>query len=67
MARNLGRPVRGFVSANFDMFLHYRPRENVVRRPTRDGGRGFAFLGQHEVLLPLFFAGVLEARAARED
>jgi hypothetical protein len=61
VARNLGRPARSFVAANFDMALHYRPRENVVRRPTLGGGRGYMFLGQHELLLPLYFAGILEA------
>jgi len=60
IARNLGGPVEGFVAANFDMLMHYRARENVVRRPTLGGGRGFTFLGQHEVLLPLFFSAVLE-------
>lgn len=60
IARNLGRPAKGFVAGNFDQILHYRPRENVVRRPTLRGGRGYSFVGQHEVLLPLFFAGILE-------
>ncbi|MCK4546889.1 MAG: hypothetical protein KAW17_05520 [Candidatus Eisenbacteria sp.] len=61
VARNLGQPARGFVAANFDMMLHYRPRENVIRRPTLTGGRGYAFLGRHELLLPLFFGAILEA------
>jgi len=63
IARNLGRPAKGFVAANFDQILHYRPLENVVRRPTLAGGRGYAFVGQHEILLPLFFAGILEGLA----
>jgi hypothetical protein len=33
---------------------------NVVERPTRLGGRGFSLVGQHEVLLPLLLAGVIE-------
>jgi hypothetical protein len=60
IARNLGRPATGFVAANFDMLTHYRPRENVIRRPTRSGGEGYGFIGQHELLLPLFFGAVLE-------
>jgi len=60
VARNLGFPVEGFVASNFDMLSHYRARENVVRRPTLSGGKGYNFLGRHELLLPLFFAGILE-------
>ena len=39
IARNLGegRPT-GFLAADFDMIRHYRPRVNVVERPTRGGG-----------------------------
>jgi len=64
IARNLGRPAQGFTTSNFDMLSHYRARENVLRRPTLSGGTGYAFLGQHEVLLPLFFAGILEGLEA---
>jgi hypothetical protein len=53
MARNAGHPARGFHAANFDMYDHYRPRVNVVGRPTLAGGTGHVFLGHHEVLLPL--------------
>lgn len=55
VARNLhaGRP-RGFTAADFDMQRHYRPRVNVVERPTRTGGgRGFHVTGHHELMLPL--------------
>jgi hypothetical protein len=53
MARNAGHPARGFHADNFDMYDHYRPRVNVVGRPTLAGGTGHVFLGHHEVLLPL--------------
>jgi hypothetical protein len=33
----------------------------VVERPTRKGGRGYAILGHHEILVPLIAAGVVEA------
>jgi hypothetical protein len=55
VARNLhgGRP-RAFTAADFDMQRHYRPRVNVVERPTRgSGGRGFHLTGHHEIMLPL--------------
>src|SRR5450432_3428794 len=33
--RNLGHPLAGFTTANFDFLQHYRPRVNVVERPDR--------------------------------
>ncbi|HEV8358122.1 MAG TPA: hypothetical protein VGQ17_15320 [Gemmatimonadales bacterium] len=62
IARNLeaGRPT-GFLAADFDMIRHYRPRVNVVERPTRGGGVGIQLTGHHEVLLPLLVWGVLDA------
>ncbi len=62
VARNLdaGRPT-GFLAADFDMIRHYRPRVNVVERPTRSGGIGIQLTGHHELLLPLLVWGVLDA------
>lgn len=62
IARNLdaGKPT-GFLAADFDMIRHYRPRMNVVERPTRDGGTGIQLTGHHELLLPLLVWGVLDA------
>jgi hypothetical protein len=62
IARNLhdGRPTH-FTAADFDMQRHYRPRLNVVQRPTRPGGTGFLLTGHHEILIPLLVWGVLEA------
>ena len=60
VARNLGADLAGLVTVNFDQIQHYRPRVNVVERPTRAaGGRGFALTGHHEILVPLFCAAVL--------
>ena len=61
IARNLneGRPSH-FLAADFDMQRHYRPRLNVVQRPTRSGGAGYLLTGQHEVLIPMLVWGVLE-------
>jgi hypothetical protein len=60
IARNLdgGRPT-AFLAADFDMQRHYRPRVNVVQRPTRAGGSGYLLTGHHELLLPLLCWGVL--------
>jgi hypothetical protein len=61
VARNLdqGRPTH-FLAADFDMQRQYRPRLNVVQRPTRAGGAGYLLTGHHELLLPLLVWGVLE-------
>jgi hypothetical protein len=62
VARNLsgGRPT-DFLAADFDMIRHYRPRLNVVERPTRASGRGYSITGHHELMLPLLVWGVLDA------
>jgi hypothetical protein len=59
VARNLagGRPT-GFTAVDCDMVRHYRPRLNVVERPTRAGGRGILLTGHHELLIPLIVWGV---------
>lgn len=60
VARNLGADLGGLTTANFDQIQHYRPRVNVVERPTKAGGaRGFAITGHHEILVPLFAAALL--------
>jgi deoxyhypusine synthase len=60
IARNLGHEVRTFTTATFDMIRHYRPLENVVRRPTHLGGAGYYLIGHHEIMIPLLFAAVVE-------
>jgi hypothetical protein len=60
VARNLGHAVFDFTSANFDMIQHYRPRVNVLERPTRNGGRAYALTGHHEIMIPLLAAAVYE-------
>lgn len=59
VARNLGYPARGFTSATFDMIRHYRPQVNVVQRPTQREGKGYYFLGHHEILFPLLTASII--------
>jgi deoxyhypusine synthase len=65
LARNLGHKVDRFTAVNLDFIRHYRPILNVVERPTRKGGRGLSLVGQHEVLVPLLAAGVLETVSAK--
>jgi hypothetical protein len=60
VGRNLGHPAHGFTTANFDMTAHYRPRVNVLQRPTLTGGRYYEFIGHHEIMLPLLFAALKE-------
>jgi len=60
IARNLGYKVERFTTANLDMLLHYRPMENVVRRPTASGGKGYFFIGHHEIMIPLLARAILE-------
>jgi hypothetical protein len=61
LARNLGSKVRRFTAVDLDFIRHYRPRVNVVERPTRLGGTGLSLTGQHEILVPLLAAGLVEA------
>jgi hypothetical protein len=71
LARNLGHRVERVTTINCDFIRHYRPQVNVVERPTRLGGRGLSLVGQHEVLVPLMAAGLIDrhqdlsARAAK--
>jgi len=60
IARNVAPPVNNFFTANFDMFNHYRPRVNVVQRPTLQGGKGYNFIGHHEIMIPLLAAALKE-------
>ena len=56
VARNLGRKVKNFTTANMDMIQHYRPQTNVVKRPTT---HGYSITGHHEIMLPLLRLGIL--------
>jgi hypothetical protein len=65
VVRNLGIPLRPITTANFDFIQHYRPLQNVVKRPTASPrgssgpeSRGYAITGHHELLLPLVAAAL---------
>jgi hypothetical protein len=51
--RNKGQIIESFSTAVFDFIHHYRPCENVVKRPHGEKGRGFYFVGNHEIMIPL--------------
>ena len=61
LARNLGHTLQDFATANLDFIQHYRPSTNVVQRPVKGVGRGYALTGHHEIMLPLLAAMLVEA------
>ena len=67
IARNLhdGRPT-GFTACDMDMLRHYRPRMNIVQRPTLGSGRGYEITGHHEIMVPLLAWAVLELLGMRD-
>jgi hypothetical protein len=61
VVRNLGYPLAGFTTVNFDFLQHYRPSVNVVKRPhAKSGGQGYALTGHHEIMIPLLAAALVE-------
>ena len=61
IARNLGAGTpTDFVTCDLDMQRHYRPRMNVVRRPTQDSGKGYEITGHHEIMVPLLAWAIVE-------
>ncbi len=64
IARNLeGGAPTGFVTCDLDMQRHYRPRMNVVRRPTQDSGKGYEITGHHEIMVPMLAWAIVERMA----
>ncbi|HUC55139.1 MAG TPA: hypothetical protein VMR90_13895 [Candidatus Cybelea sp.] len=66
VVRNLGVALRPIATVNFDFVQHYRPTQNVVKRPTAAAPRsrgpashGYAITGHHELLLPLVAAALV--------
>lgn len=60
--RNQGYALEKFVTAVFDFKLHYRPLENVVRRPLGRESKGYYFIGHHEIMIPLLAAALLSTQ-----
>ncbi len=78
VVRNLGVRLLPITTANFDFIQHYRPLQNVVKRPTASSNKsgsshskGYAITGHHELLFPLVAAALVsgwarESRSARK-
>ncbi|MBI3321849.1 MAG: hypothetical protein HYZ91_06245 [Candidatus Omnitrophica bacterium] len=60
IARNLGHAVKDFTACDFDMIRHYRPTENVLKRPTLLGGRAIHITGHHELMIPFLVRAITE-------
>jgi hypothetical protein len=56
--RNRGYSLESFHTGVCDFIRHYRPEQNVVQRPLRGQGRGYYFVGQHELFIPLLAAAL---------
>jgi len=76
IARNLGHTVAHITTANFDLLplgdycrpvgtdepvYYYRPRKNIVNRPTSLGGQGYHITGDHRVTIPNLYQRVIAA------
>ncbi len=60
VSRNLGFDVKNYTTINMDFAMQYRPLKNVVERPAETGGKGYNFIGHHELLFPLFLCALFE-------
>ncbi len=75
ISRNLGYVVSDITTANFDLIdlgdykskigydnpqYYYRPRKNIVNRPTSLGGIGWHFCGDHRVTIPSLYNKIME-------
>ena len=60
VARNLGKKSDDITTVNMDFVQHYRPRENVLKRPTVMKGKSYALTGHHEIMFSLLAAAVIE-------
>ena len=65
LASNLGHAPRSLVTVNLDFLQHYRPTENVLRRPVAISAsfkgktsRSYALTGHHELMIPLLAAAL---------
>jgi phosphoheptose isomerase len=76
IARNLGYPTAQITTANFDLVelgdyhseisqdepaYYYRPRKNIINRPTSLGGEGYHITGYHHETIPNIHHKLLNA------
>jgi len=52
IARNLGFNVKNITTINFDFINQYRPKVNIVERPTMHSGKGFNIIEKHQITIP---------------
>jgi hypothetical protein len=82
IARNLKYPVYNITTANFDIinlgdyrskigyddpYYYYRPRKNIVNRPTSMGGKGWHFCGDHKLTVPNLYRKLVKKSAEVEE
>jgi len=81
ITRNLGYPVHSFTTANFDIIplgedyrspsstdtpeYYYRPKKNVIIRPTSLDGQGYHIQGDHLQTLPYLYHAIAEKLEAQ--
>ena len=58
VVRNLAYDLEEFTTANLDFIQHYRPIQNVLKRPTQHSGQSVALTGHHEIMVPLIAAAL---------
>ena len=58
VVRNLGCSLEEFTTVNLDFIQHYRPTQNVLKRPTQRSGQSIALTGHHEIMIPLIAAAL---------
>lgn len=58
VVRNIGHRLEEFTTANLDFIQHYRPMQNVLKRPTQNSGQSIALTGHHEIMIPLLAAAL---------
>jgi len=58
VVRNVGYSLEEFTTANLDFIQHYRPTQNVLKRPTQGSGQAIALTGHHEIMVPLIAAAL---------
>ena len=67
VVRNLGNRLEEFTTANLDFIQHYRPTQNVLKRPTQNSGQAIALTGHHEIMIPLLAAALKASLEASDD
>jgi hypothetical protein len=58
VVRNIGTRLEEFTTVNLDFIQHYRPTQNVLKRPTQNSGQSIALTGHHEIMIPLIAAAL---------